>query len=105
MLARVIDPDYTGEIVVVLFNFGKLSRTIAQGQRIAQVIFENIPNPTVQMVKQLPQLLDQPMDSIVLTNYPLYPYLIQPLPYLHDYKYNTQFKVKFERFHRNALSD
>ena len=54
VLAGVIDPDYTGEIVVVIFNFGEISRTIVQGQRIAQVIFENILNPTVQIVKQLP---------------------------------------------------
>ena len=54
VLAGVIDPDYTGEIFVVIFNFGKLSRTIVQGQCIAQVIFENILNPTVQIVKQLP---------------------------------------------------
>ena len=54
VLVGVIDPDYTGEIVVVIYNFGKLSRTIVQGQRIAQVIFENILNPTVQIVKQLP---------------------------------------------------
>jgi len=54
VLVGVIDPDYTGEIVVVIFNFGEISRTIVQGQRIAQVIFENILNPTVQIVKQLP---------------------------------------------------
>ena len=52
-MAGVIDSDYIGEIVVVIFNFEKLPRSIVQGQRIAQVIFENIFNPIVQIVKQL----------------------------------------------------
>ena len=52
-LAGVIDPNYTGEIVVVIFNFGRGTRIIVQGQRIAQVILGHILNPTVQIVKQL----------------------------------------------------
>ena len=53
-LAGVIDPDYMGEIIIVLYNFGENKQTVTQGQRIAQVIFENILNPTIQIVDKLP---------------------------------------------------
>ena len=52
-LAGVIDPDYMGEIIIVLYNFGENKQTGTQGQRIAQVIFENILNPTIQIVDKL----------------------------------------------------
>ena len=42
------------EIIIVLYNFGENIQTITQGQRIAQVIFENILNPTIQIVDKLP---------------------------------------------------
>ena len=54
VLAGVTDPDYTSEIIVVLFNFGKKVQTLDTGQRIAQVIFESILNPTVEVVDKLP---------------------------------------------------
>lgn len=34
----VIDSDYRGEIKVALLNHGKVSQTIAQGERIAQLV-------------------------------------------------------------------
>ena len=46
-----------GEIIIVLYNFGTKIQTITQGQRIAQVIFEKILHPTVQIVNQLPTTL------------------------------------------------
>ena len=54
VLAGVIDPDYTGELIVVLFNFGQQPYTFVRGQRIAQIIFESILQPPVQVVKELP---------------------------------------------------
>ena len=56
-LVSVINPDYMGEIIIVLYNFGTKIQTITQGQRIAQVIFEKIIHPTVQIVNQLPTTL------------------------------------------------
>ena len=54
VLARVIYLDYTGEIVVVIFNFGKKEQTVDTGHRIAQVIFESTLNSTVEVVDKLP---------------------------------------------------
>ncbi len=38
--AGVIDPDYTGNIGILLFNFGTEIYSIKRGDRIAQLIFE-----------------------------------------------------------------
>jgi len=38
--AGVIDPDYTGNIGVLLFNFGTENYAVKRGDRIAQIIFE-----------------------------------------------------------------
>ena len=38
--AGVIDPDYRGDIGVILFNLSKESHRIVPGMRIAQIIFE-----------------------------------------------------------------
>lgn len=40
VLAGVIDPDYRGEIGVILLNTGKDGFVIRPGERIAQMIFE-----------------------------------------------------------------
>ena len=39
-LVGVIDPDYTGEVKVILHNFGKETQSIEPKQRIAQIILE-----------------------------------------------------------------
>ncbi len=38
--AGVIDPDYTGNVGVLLFNFGTENYSVKRGERIAQIIFE-----------------------------------------------------------------
>ncbi len=38
--AGVIDPDYTGNIGVVLFNFGSEDFIVAKGDRVAQLVLE-----------------------------------------------------------------
>ena len=48
-LAGVVDPDYIGTIIVVMYNFGTITRAITQHQRIAQIIFENIIHPIFQI--------------------------------------------------------
>ena len=48
--AGVIDPDYTGEIKVVLFNHGDTALNINIGDRIAQLILENFTISTVEEV-------------------------------------------------------
>ncbi|XP_028110266.1 uncharacterized protein LOC114308793 [Camellia sinensis] len=48
--AGVIDPDYRGEVKVLLYNFDKKLFQIQPGQRIAQIIFEKVALP--RMVQQ-----------------------------------------------------
>lgn len=45
--AGVIDPDYGGEIQVVLTNRGQHIVNLARGDRVAQLIFEQFAQPTV----------------------------------------------------------
>ena len=52
-LAGVIDPDYRGDIGVVLQNFGNTTQNIQPGQRIAQLIFENAIQPSIKEVTEL----------------------------------------------------
>ena len=51
--AGVIDPDYTGELKVNLFNLGTIPYEIKQGERIAQLILEKCMTPFVQEVSEL----------------------------------------------------
>ena len=45
--AGVIDPDYTGEVKVVLFNHGNIDFDIKKGDRIAQLILEKCETPPI----------------------------------------------------------
>lgn len=45
--AGVVDPDYTGEIKVVLFNHGKDDFSIKRGDKIAQIIIERCEMPFI----------------------------------------------------------
>ena len=49
----VIDSDYRGEIRVVLFNHGKVSQTIENGERIAQFLITPVLTPAYEEVEQL----------------------------------------------------
>ena len=48
--AGVIDPDYTGNVGVVLFNHGSDTLEITQGDRIAQLLLERVSTPPVEEV-------------------------------------------------------
>ena len=52
--AGVIDPDYTGEIMVLLINTAPRVYNIAKGAPIAQLILEKISIPLLKEVKELP---------------------------------------------------
>jgi dUTP pyrophosphatase len=45
--AGVIDPDYTGEVKVILFNHGHADFEVNKGDRIAQLILEKCDTPEV----------------------------------------------------------
>lgn len=57
--AGVIDPDYRGNVCVVLFNHGNFEYQVKSGQRVAQLILEKCGNFPVQEVYSTePQLGD-----------------------------------------------
>ena len=49
----VIDPDYTGEVQVILHNHGKNPYTVTSGDRIAQLILEKFESVPIQIVDQI----------------------------------------------------
>lgn len=51
--AGVIDPNYTGEIKVVLFNYSERTIKINAGTAIAQILFFLAPNVDITEVDQL----------------------------------------------------
>ena len=51
----VIDPDYTGTIKVILYNFGDSPFEIKHGDRIAQLIVESYTHANIQEINELPQ--------------------------------------------------
>ena len=52
--AGVIDPDYTGEIMVLLINTASHVHPIIKGDPIAQLILEKVSIPILKEVKELP---------------------------------------------------
>ena len=52
--AGVIDPDYTGEIMVLLINTASHVHPIMRGDPIAQLILEKVSIPISREVKELP---------------------------------------------------
>jgi dUTP pyrophosphatase len=54
VFAGVIDNSYTGPWKVRLTNFGTEPITIAEGDRIAQVLFLPVPDVIVNIVEELP---------------------------------------------------
>ena len=48
--AGVVDPDYTGEVKVVLFNHGDKNFEVKKGDRIAQLVLERCETPPVEEV-------------------------------------------------------
>jgi dUTP pyrophosphatase len=48
--AGVIDPDYTGEVKVVIFNHGDKDFKVEVGDRIAQLVLERCETPPVEEV-------------------------------------------------------
>ena len=53
VLGGVIDRDYRGNIIVLLFNLGKSNFKISRGDRIAQLILERYSAAPVQEVTSL----------------------------------------------------
>ena len=52
--AGVIDPNYTGEVKVLLINTAPHAYSIIRGDPIAQLILEKVSLPILKRVKELP---------------------------------------------------
>ena len=52
--AGVIDPDYTGEIMVLMINAAPRVYSIKKGDHIAQLILEKVSIPILREMKELP---------------------------------------------------
>lgn len=50
VLAGVVDPDYTGEMKVVLYNTDRYPFVIHPGYKIAQLILERYETPSVEEI-------------------------------------------------------
>jgi dUTP pyrophosphatase len=48
-----IDADYTGEVIVILANFGEAPYTIEPGERIAQLVIAPVSRPIIGEVAEL----------------------------------------------------
>ncbi len=48
-----IDPDYRGELRVIMQNLGPEPVTLARGERIAQLVFARFETPVVELVEEL----------------------------------------------------
>jgi len=55
--AGVVDPDYTGEVKVVLFNHGDREFVVKEGDRIAQLVLERCETPEVWEIGNLEETL------------------------------------------------
>ena len=52
--AGVIDPDYTGEVKVLLMNAAPCYHYIRRGDPIAQLVLEKVSSPILKRVDKLP---------------------------------------------------
>ena len=50
----VIDPDYMGEIMILLINTASCAHPITEGDPIAQLILEKVSIPILRELKELP---------------------------------------------------
>jgi dUTP pyrophosphatase len=53
VMAGVIDPDYTGEVKVLLYNTSNVKFEVQRGDRIAQIIFESFKFPMFKEVSSI----------------------------------------------------
>lgn len=54
-IGGVYDSNYTGEYIIGLVNIGKESYEIKKGQKIAQLLIQEIATPEIEEVEIMPQ--------------------------------------------------
>ena len=56
VLSGIIDADYTGEVKVMMHNFGQEDQCIKRGEKFCQLIIQKFEKPNkIQVVDTLPQ--------------------------------------------------
>ncbi len=55
ILGGVHDSNYTGECLIGLVNLSQEDFIIKKGQKIAQVLFQKIETPEIELVEEMPQ--------------------------------------------------
>ena len=50
-----VDADYRGEVKVILVNLGREPATVARGERIAQLVVQEVPDVEMQEAPTLPE--------------------------------------------------
>lgn len=55
----IVDPDYTGEIIVLLFNGSFETKYVSHGHRIAQLVLTPICSATLQEVRERPKAVER----------------------------------------------
>ena len=53
VMAGVIDPDYTGEVKVLLYNTSNVKFEVQKGDRVSQLIFESFKFPLFNEVTEI----------------------------------------------------
>lgn len=51
VLAGVVDSDYRGEVLIILYNTGKEDFVVNRGERVAQLIVEPYIAPVVEVIE------------------------------------------------------
>ena len=51
----IIDPDYTGEIHLIITNCSKRKINIEKGQRVCSLVAYSVLNPYIEVVEDLPK--------------------------------------------------
>lgn len=51
----IIDPDYTGEIHLIVTNCSKISQFVEKGQRVCSLVVYSILNCRLEEVEEMPQ--------------------------------------------------
>lgn len=64
--AGVIDPDFNGEVQVVLFNHTDEAYYVSGREKIAQIIFERFTHPRIFMKRKFGEMLTEVVDEPVL---------------------------------------
>lgn len=104
VMAGVIDEDYRGELGVILINLGQEDKSIAVGDKIAQLIFENYTRCDFAVVDTLDDT-NRGSDGYGSTDKKTVPPTVTPLPKKVDPVFRLGNKTRIEKYVPVSLQD